>query len=385
MLYLSRIIAAATLCCLASAAPSSEAPGGVSKHDTSWKVRSSMGFDALCVLNVLSDDPYYVEKYPEEARMLQSGNYDAARKAARRLKAKLKDENGRIISAFLTLILSGGPDASIDDLLESVRSPAKLRSSLERSPFWSDGTWNLFEATREDVIGALDSLKQAGFETYWRSNIEPEVAKRSATLLDTLSKHDVTGELTRLRGDPIDPNIEVIVLYFSRPHGIRIQGARFLTNAGYPAEIVLRNATHEVLHPTLDVPDPRAREVIARVGGTPLLSAIIAKHNRSFGYNSAPGLLDEDAVQALEQVASEHLGFALEAKKRWLTADEGMHVHAAVLYDLMRETGYAEHGGKFLDWLAARDSSGDLSADAIEKRARRFLGDEAVDRWLQAQ
>jgi hypothetical protein len=197
-----------------------------------------------------------------------------------------------------------------------------------------------------------------------------------------LARYDVLGEQLRLTGVVDEDSIEVIVLYFSKPHGIRIQGPRFLTHVSYPADIVLRNAAHEPLHPMFNLADEHVRALVSRLGSRPLLAAILAKHDPSFGYNSADGLIDEDSVQALEQVVSERLGFAKDARERWRTGDDGMHVFAAVLYDLMRESGYAESGGHFVQWLMAREADGALSAEAIEKRARHMLGDDAVDKWL---
>ena len=54
--------------------------------------------------------------------MFAEPRYDGARAAARQLKARIKDEHGSIISAFLTLMASGGPDVSVAEVLGSVRS-----------------------------------------------------------------------------------------------------------------------------------------------------------------------------------------------------------------------------------------------------------------------
>jgi hypothetical protein len=45
----------------------------------------------------------------------------------------------------------------------------------------------------------------------------------------------------------------VYLLYYSKPHGIKITGMRFLTNYSYPFRIVLRNAIHEMMHPPYDL------------------------------------------------------------------------------------------------------------------------------------
>jgi hypothetical protein len=54
---------------------------------TRWTVRTSQGFDALCALNVLSGDEYYVKQYPAEAKEFARPAYEGARRAALRAMA----------------------------------------------------------------------------------------------------------------------------------------------------------------------------------------------------------------------------------------------------------------------------------------------------------
>jgi hypothetical protein len=107
-------------------------------------------------------------------------------------------------------------------------------------------------------------------------------------------------------------------------------------------------------------------------------------HNPAFGYTTVSGYVEEDAVQALEQVVSERLGFAHPAGDRWREGDDGMHVLAAAIYDLMRETGFAEKGGRFEKWFIDMVAAGRLIPSEVDRRARTVVGDEAVQRWQRA-
>lgn len=355
---------------------------GSARPGTDWRTRPSEGFDALCALNLLSGDPYYLEKYPEEAKSFAAPRYAAARRAAGRLKAVIKDENGGIVSAFLTLVFSGGPDSTLAAVLGSARAPARLKSSLLKSPFWSEDSWRRFERVRPDVIEALDSMRRAGFGKDWAALMSQGAPGGPDSLRADLARYDVLGEQSRLVGHELqEGRIEVILLHFSRPHGIRIQGGRFLTNIGYPASVVLRNAAHEPLHPPFDANNPKVAKTVAEFSKDSLIVRIVRDHNPSFGYTTVPGYVEEDAVQALEQVVSERLGFAQPARDRWGQGDDGMHVLAAALYDLIRETGFAERGGRFETWFTDMVAAGRLSPGEVDRRARTVLGDEAVDRW----
>ena len=357
---------------------------GSAQASTDWKTRASEGFDALCALNLLSGDPYYLEKYPKEAVSFEAPPYAAARQAAQRLKAAIKDEGGGIVSAFLTLVFSGGPDHSLEAVLASARAPARLKASFRASSFWNEESWKLFERVPPDVIEALDAMRRAGFTKEWKALMEKGAPGGVDSLRAELARYDVLGEQSRLIGHQLQQGrIEVILLHFSRPHGIRIQGGRFLTNIGYPASVVVRNAAHEPLHPPFNASDPRVAKAVAGFSSDSLIVRIVRDHNPSFGYNTVGGYVEEDAVQALEQIVSERLGIAKPAADRWRDGDDGMHVLAAALYDLMRETGFAEKGGRFETWFINMVAAGHLNPQEVERRARKVMGDEAVNRWQE--
>ena len=115
-------------------------------------------------------------------------------------------------------------------------------------------------------------------------------------------------EQERLLGHPLKPTIEVILLWFSKPHGIRIQGQRFLSHVAYPDEIVIRIAGHEILHPPFPMDGAAAKAALSVLGADPLFTRIVAEHDPTFGYNSLEGVLNEDTVQALDQIIAERLG-----------------------------------------------------------------------------
>jgi len=355
---------------------------GNAQASTDWKTRTSEGFDALCALNLLSGDPYYLEKYPKESASFEAPRYAAARRAAHRLKTAIKDEGGGIVSAFLTLIFSGGPDQSLEAVLASARAPAGLEASFRASSFWDDDSWKLFQQVRPDVIEALDAMRDAGFSADWKALMGRAASGGLDSLRADLARFDVLGEQSRLIGHELQQGrIEVILLHFSRPHGIRIQGGRFLTNIGYPASVVLRNAAHEPLHPPYNASDPRLAKAVAEFSNDALIARIVRDHDPSFGYNTVGGVVEEDAVQALEQVVSERLGIAKPAGDRWRDGDGGMHVLAAAIYDLMKESRFAEKGGRFETWFIEMVDTGRLSPREVERRARKVVGDAAVNRW----
>jgi hypothetical protein len=228
-------------------------------------------------------------------------------------------------------------------------------------------------------------MHRAGFEELWEKHLGHAAAAGTDGVGKELSRYDVLGEEERLLGHELQGGrIEVILLWYSRPHGIRIQGGRFLTNIGYPSSVVLRNAVHEPMHPPFDKASPAVRAAIDSLSQDPLVLRIVSGHNPSFGYTTAAGYIEEDAVQALEQVVSERLGVAVPAAERWRGSDDGMHLLAAALYDLMKESGFADRGGTFASWFTKAVQAGELRSSEVARRARSVVGKEAVARWEQA-
>ncbi|HEX3912779.1 MAG TPA: hypothetical protein VHW71_04670 [Steroidobacteraceae bacterium] len=359
------------------------APAGTLQiaHPAAWEVRTSMGFDALCALNILSGDPYYTVLYPDETAMFQDAKYADARAAAVELKRRIKDEGKSIISAALVLVFSGGPDDTLDDLLHSARAPQQLERAFRAAAQWDQDTWREFLDSRETVVRALEAMRRAGFEQWWREHVAPETSAKAAELRSELAKYDMSAEQRRLMGPSFKSDrLTVILLHFSKPHGIRIQGSRYLLNVGYPLRIVLRGGAHEPFHPPFDIKNAGVKAAIARIGSGATLQNIVKTHDPSFGYNSAEGMIDEDSTQALEQIVSERLGFSSPARERW-EADDGMHLLAAAIYDAMRETGFVATGGVYQEWFVAMAKRGEFDEQALRARATRVLGAQAVARW----
>ena len=234
---------------------------------------------------------------------------------------------------------------------------------------------------RADLRAVFEDMGAADFAGFRETRVAPLAAKRIPELTAKLSTLDVIAEDERLRGPKYgDPTIEIDLLYFSMPHGIRVQGQRFLTHLAYPDDIVIRNACHELLHPPFDENSDRMKYVLDVLSKDALLTRIIAEHDKHFGYNDLPGLVNEDTVQALEQIASERLGFAKPPVERW-SADDGMHVLAAGLYGLLKQDGYDKTGGNIEEWLFAAAKSGRLSPDSLHPAAARVLNRPADRLW----
>ncbi len=324
--------------------------------------------DTVCLLNVLTGDPFYVDYYKDEYDRFEPQLTPATRSALANLKRKIKDEKKGIISAFLALYFSATDDRTLDDMLVTLQHSESMRTRLKQTTYYSESGWRLYESVRENLRTVFLFLKGINFEGYWRQNILPKIKSKIAEIEKDLPKYNVVNEVERLLGSRLPSNaLTIYILNYSQPHGIRITGLRFLTNAAYPFRIVLRNAVHEPMHPLYNLArDAKLKETLDTLRADTFLMDKVNNHNPAFGYNSFAGFIEEDCIQAIEQIINEKFGVEVEARKRWKENDEGIHVFAVALYSVMKDENFVSGREPFRDFLIRMISSGKLAAGRIE-------------------
>ena len=338
---------------------------------TEWQIEASLKYDVLCLLNVLTADPFYLKYYQPVYEEFEEELTEPAKEALANLKTKIKDEQGGIISAFLCLYFSATDDVTLDDMLLTIQRSETMQANLKKTPHYSEKAWHFYESIKSDLFTVLSFLKNLSFESYWKNSIYPKIEERIKKIEGQFAKFDVVAEVEALLGKPLSSHrITAYILAYSKPHGIKVTGTRYLTSVDYPFEITLRNAVHEMMHPPYDLTtDEELRKALERLKEDEFLMDKVLNHNPAYGYNSFEGFVEEDCVQALEQVINEKLGIAVEAQNRWKNADEGMHVLAVALHHLMKEKNFGQNNRQehFRDFLIRMIRSGELAPGRIKK------------------
>jgi len=348
---------------------------------TQWKVRGSEGFDALCFLGPLSGKPLYTRYYPAELAEFRPKFAPEAQSALDRVQ-KLADDKGWLLAPGLCTMLSAAPDATLDDIILSVReAETRVLPTYKASQYWDQENWDVVLAGRADLLTVLEGMRVAGFPAFRRKFMQPKLEPRVAALTARLATMDVIAEQERLIGRRLDPGIEIVLLWFSKPHGTRIQGQRFLSHVDYPDELTIRIAGHEILHPPFPMEGPTAKAAIATLEKDPLIARILNEHDPAYGYNTMEGILNEDTVQALDQIVAERLGVSIAPAKRWADADDGMHVVAAALYGMLKDEGYDRKGGKIEAWMADAVKAGKLAPARLRASASKVLQVPPDELW----
>lgn len=352
---------------------------------TRWHVRACPGLDAVVFIGALSGNGLQGEHYRQAvATMLP--RFDEESIAALDRLTEVADFSGTLVGPNLTLLFSAGPAETLNDVILSAQQPdVRLRPGLEASPYWHISEWEWFrDETVPDVLTVLLALRDAGFDDYWEEQAAPVLDKRLDATLRYLRRFDIIPEQERVLGRRLASEIDILLLYFSKPYGIRITGQRFASHYSYPMEIQLRTAVHELLHPPFQRNSHVIFAPLVALREDPWMQSIVHNHNPAFGYNSFEELVDEDSTQALDQIIAERMGFAWGPGARWRTSDDGMHMLAAAIYHMLREDDYEETGGDFTVWLQSAIDRGMFTPAEVRRRAASIVGAEAVNKWDRA-
>jgi hypothetical protein len=185
-----------------------------------------------------------------------------------------------------------------------------------------------------------------------------------------LPKYNIVPAVERYLGFALpSQTITVYVLAYSQPHDTRVTGLRFLTDKSYPFGIVLHSAIHESMHPPYNTNDPTVQEAIDLLSNDPLVVDKVKHHDPSFGYNTVSGYIEEDSVEALEQIVSEQFGVGNNAHVYWTQHDGGMHVLATAIYTDYK-AALQRHPESYSEWFVRAVK--DLRGEKLEATAKNF-------------
>lgn len=346
----------------------------LSQSMTKWKIEPSFKYDLCCFLNILTGDEFYKEFYKDEPNPYENKLPADVKSALSSLHGKLKVDNEIIISAWLCLYFSAIDGDEIEDMIAALNDPAELKANFSKSPYYDDKSWSIFLSVNSELLTIFNYLKESDFKQYWTDNIKTKVLKHIDEIRSGLDKYDVIAQNEKMLGYKLPSDtITVYMLYYNKPHGIKITGMRFLTSIDWPFEITIRTSAHEMMHPPYDYDrDVDLKVLIWSFEEDEFVMDKVKNHNKSFGYNTLDGLFEEDCVQSLDQMINENLGVAKDARKRWLESDEGIHVLAVALYQIMKEEKYNIKNEKFRDFIMRINREGKFVPGKIKEYYDKF-------------
>ena len=347
---------------------------------TDWRVRESEAYDAIAFLGPLSGGELYRRHYAADADAFNARLTPAVRQEIAALWKEAEPAVG-LFWPSLTTFLSGTPLTRIDDVIAALSDPERtVRPSYQASSYWDAEDWTWFAKTAPRIRGVFEAMRAADFAGF-RKERTGDLAARTAEVKRALAGYDVIKWQRQLTGRAFNPAIDIYLLQFSKPHGVKIQGQAFLQAADYDVATTVRIAAHEMLHPPFPMDGPAAKAALAVLAKDPLIPRIVREHDPRWGYTTLEGLLNEDMCEALDQLISEALGVARNPADRWRKADDGMHVLAGGLYGLLRQDRWQETGGSIEAWLGDAVRKGRLAPAILHPAAARVLERPAERLW----
>lgn len=343
-------------------------------NKTRWKVRASEGFDALAFLGPLSGAELYTRYYAADAAAFGSRLSEEIRNDIARLSSEASEGDFGLLGPTLSLLFSNGNDATLESVLMALKArDERILPSFKASQYWDEKQWSWFDKAAPRLEAVFTAMRDAGFAAFRAERTGSDLNTRIADVQRSLNGFDVITWHEKLTGRTFDPTIEIVLLQFSKPHGIKVQGQTFLQAADYDVPTTVRIAAHEMLHPPVPMTGPAALAALKVLEKDALITRIVREHDPRWGYTTLDGLLDEDLTEALDQLISEALGVARNPADRWRKADDGMHVLAAGLYGLLRQDRWVETGGSIDTWLAEATRRGRLAPANLHPVASRVL------------
>src|ERR1700674_4820788 len=106
-----------------------------SQTTTTWQLKPSLKYDALCLLNALSGDPFYLQYYQHEYDHFHPLFSPEEQAALAELKRVLKERGGGIVSATLTLYYSTVDDETLPEMIRTAHDSSAMKAALQKTPY----------------------------------------------------------------------------------------------------------------------------------------------------------------------------------------------------------------------------------------------------------
>ncbi len=298
-------------------------------------ILSSPNLDLLCLMNVLTGDPWYIA-YHEQAFQKFGRNLSLRSRLCLKLVTQFTHSN--MISAWATWIVSAVPGFESGKMSDLLKDTKKIQRSLSQyAPMESKWKAWLRTAIGMKLLGTVArEVEMKGFGDYWREQYLSKVQLRQDELSRWLIQYDLSSEIESMLGPGRAP--EIITLYLcglTEPHGIRISGLRFITGVSNSNEEVFGNLIHEMFHPPYD--RRQLQEDETDLEKDPLVQESFRTKKPQYGYPTIDGFIEENIVEAMAVFATARLGLEKDPLSYFAKHDEGSHKLSVVLFRAFKQ------------------------------------------------
>jgi hypothetical protein len=340
-------------------------------HDTTgWNVKVSSGLDALCLLNGLSGNRLSIQKMRSEVSYWRGRLHPEEHESLE----KLGNWQSRTGLPLHSLILKPFAACGVDSLSQAIElcdqsekmqeALMKIQQNCEpRNTYYTKKEFLVFQSYLPEIKIILTGLKRSDFHIFWESSVKPCLSIQAGEVLEYAKHYNIIPQVESALGFRLPSNkVTIFLCKYLKPYGNHLLPGIFATETGITNEHVIRTAVHELLHDPCYNYDPLFWHTADLVSADDFIQTHYENRGSQYGYNSFAYYYIEDSVRAMEQYISMALGIATPLSKRFgPEEDGGMHVLAAVFYELMTRHGFGETGEGFREFIIRMGREGRLS------------------------
>ncbi|MBN1647400.1 MAG: hypothetical protein JW874_05145 [Spirochaetales bacterium] len=349
---------------------------------STWKVEISCGIDALCLLNGLAGNQLSVQRMGPEIDYWKSRFNQEELDSLDKLTQWQCDSATAMHSLVLKPFSAAGAD-SLKEIIDLCENPDQMQKALleiqestgPRNTYYDEKTFDIFASHLGELQIVLLALDRLGFSAYWEKEISEKLKNQARRTLKYVSAFNIIPEVEKALGFSLPSDkITFYLCEYLQPYGNHVLPGVFATETRIPDEHLVRTAIHELLHDPCYNYDPRFWHTADLVWEDHFIRRSYEHRDTRYGYNNFGYYYVENAVRALEQYISSRTGIAQPLSGRFgPEEDGGMHVLAAVFYEIMETYRFSEYTGGFREFIIAMGKSGILSTGDLKSFYERFM------------
>ena len=295
------------------------------------KTGISYNLDALCFLNIMTQDEMYVSRHKsvyEQFYPLISPEIKQS------ISGMVTWQGNSMLSPKLTLLISSLPNFNDRNLIEMLNSHAEIETCINQTPYkyTHEELKPYFAYVDSAIIPLIKELEALSFYKFWQETRLPMIKAKCEIIDKYLTQYDV--ELLMKQYNKADSSdITVYLCSFTDPLGIALCGNNVISDSSYKGETILSNITHEAFHPPYNA--EAVRPSLDKLAQKPWVKAAFENQNPSSGYNTMDGFIEENIVEALGIFVLVKLGVDIEPMEYFKAHDGGSHVISPYFYEYL--------------------------------------------------
>ena len=292
-------------------------------------IQPSYSFDLLNLLNVLTGDDFYTSRHTDDftrfGETLSAGSKD-------RIERAVALNGSAMLGPSLCLYVSAMPDFESARAIDLLSDAERIRVCYSGYPYYQEENWPIAREIISLCRPVIDEVEANGFGDYWQQYHLPHILQCREGLQPFVDSFHLDGEIGAMLGSGQAP--DEITLYLgglASPHGMKLCGPRFVSDASYPNEITVNTAIHEMFHPPYN--SDRLRGELEALAQDSLLKQSFAGQNPKMRYATMEGFIEENVVDAMMASISHKLGLMDDPLGFFDQHDEGSHKFSVILLD----------------------------------------------------